>query len=45
MNDVAFSGREGVFMNVAPMQVNGLELSAKIRRHPRPVYPTHLVSS
>lgn len=44
MNDIAFSVREGVFMNVAPMQINGLELSAKIMRYSRPVYPTHLVS-
>lgn len=37
MNDVAFSGREVVFMNVVPMQISGLELSAKIMRYPHPL--------
>jgi len=44
-DDVVFSGKDGVFMNLTPLKTNELELSAKIMRHTSPDYQTHLVSS
>lgn len=42
---VVFSGKDGVFANITPLQINALQLSAQIIRHRTPDYQTHLVSS
>ena len=42
---VVFSGGNGVFTNAATLEVNGLQLIAKIMRHLTPDYETHLVST
>lgn len=40
-----FFDANGVIMNYTAMQINGLKLLAKIRRHSSPNYQTQLVSS
>lgn len=44
-DDVVFSGKGGVFMNQAPLEINVLGFFAKIIRHSSPDYWTNLVSS
>jgi len=43
--NVIFSGKDGVFMNLTPFKINLMALSAKIMRQSTPDYQAHLVSS